>query len=183
MTSTRMSRSGSCLLIVLACALGSSGCSGSCSDAPTGGEQESVADAGAAAPVAPVLNPPAQPSVKPAAKIPTEGPPAPNFDPEALVGRWKTVVPASESAPEVRVDARYTAGRFVLRMAVGGDTSVEVSGAWTIEGDDLIETPEKSDLPFWTVGVATRSKILILDPKQFIFERGDSLMRYVRAGS
>jgi hypothetical protein len=143
MISMQMRRSRSFLLLLLACALGSSGCSGSCSDAP----------------------------------------PAPNFDPEALVGRWKTVIPEGEGAPELKIDVRYTAGRFALRMVVGGDSTAKVSGAWTIEGDDLIETPEKSDLPFWTVGVATRSKILILDPEQFIFARGDSIMRYARAGS
>ena len=143
MTAMCTGRARAALLLLLLGAVGSLGCSGSCSD----------------------------------------GPSAPNYDPEALFGRWTATIEGGEGAPPISVEVTYSAGRFVLSMAAEGESAVEVSGVWTIEGDDLIETPEKTDLPFWTVGVATRSKILILDPQQFIFERSDSIMRYARAGS
>ena len=106
---------------------------------------------------------------------------APNFDPAALLGRWAATIEGGEDAPAVAAEVTYTTERFEFRLMPEGEKALGYSGVWRIEGDFLIETPEQSDLPFWTVGVPTRSRILILDPKQLVYERADSVMRFTRS--
>jgi hypothetical protein len=66
------------------------------------------------------------------------------------------------------------------KAAADGPSKFEVKGTWSLEGDQLVETPNESTFPLWRVGVASPATVKTLDDETFAFERSGALMTYTK---